>query len=69
MRGTGVEFDDVDDMVTELGPKGALEAFVKAREHFDKNPDNEASDQRSGPITGKELKDLMLGMEDEDEEE
>merc|ERR1719420_2703663 len=34
MRGTGSDFADVEEMVEKLGPKGAVEAFFKAREYL-----------------------------------
>merc|ERR1719265_2023920 len=35
MRGIDEEFNDVEEMVEKLGPKGAAEAFIKAREFFE----------------------------------
>eukprot|EP00409_Alexandrium_fundyense_P005550 CAMPEP_0185904554 /NCGR_PEP_ID=MMETSP0196C-20130402/3848_1 /TAXON_ID=2932 /ORGANISM="Alexandrium fundyense, Strain CCMP1719" /LENGTH=105 /DNA_ID=CAMNT_0028623885 /DNA_START=37 /DNA_END=351 /DNA_ORIENTATION=- len=37
MTGAGGEYEDVEQMVEQLGPKGAAEAFVKAFEHFEKS--------------------------------
>merc|ERR1719378_1835599 len=50
MRGVGEEFEDVEQMLEKLGPKGAAEAFVKAREYFDKNGNKE----ETKPMTAKE---------------
>merc|ERR1711966_59040 len=50
MRGVGEEFEDVEQMVEKLGPKGAAEAFDKAREYFDKNGNKE----ETKPMTAKE---------------
>merc|ERR1712023_582329 len=36
MRGVGEDFDDVEAMISKLGPKGACEAFVKAEEYLQK---------------------------------
>mmetsp|Transcript_31741 Transcript_31741/g.73667 ORF Transcript_31741/g.73667 Transcript_31741/m.73667 type:complete len:136 (-) Transcript_31741:135-542(-) len=68
MRGACVAFDDVDEMIAKLGPKRAVEAFVKAREYFEQNKGNEG-EGRAEPMTGRELKSMMMSMEDEDEEE
>merc|ERR1719272_376502 len=38
MRGVGEEdFQDVEEMVEKLGPRGAAEGFIKAREYFEAN--------------------------------
>merc|ERR1712113_768190 len=51
MRGVGAEYDDVEQMVEKLGAKGTVEAFIKAREYFDANKDNEPEDERPKPMT------------------
>jgi len=59
MRGVGEEFDDVEQMVEKLGPKGAAEAFIKAREYFEANKDGEPEDQRPKPMTALEWKKVL----------
>jgi len=71
MRGVEEEFDDVEAMVEKLGPKGAAEAFVKAREYFEKNkPEGDDCPQ---PMTAKEWRDVLeeedLDMMEDLEEE
>merc|ERR1719507_1137640 len=72
MRGVGKEFDSVNDMVSELGMVGAAEAFVKAREYFLANKDEEPEDERPTPMKAAEWKsalaedDLLEGEEEED---
>merc|ERR1719188_1236127 len=76
MRGVGEDFDDVEQMVEKLGPKGTAEAFVKAKEYFDANKDKEEESERAAPMTAAEwrkvLEDDVEGEEEEmmeDEEE
>eukprot|EP00428_Durinskia_dybowskii_P062963 CAMPEP_0170381530 /NCGR_PEP_ID=MMETSP0117_2-20130122/14460_1 /TAXON_ID=400756 /ORGANISM="Durinskia baltica, Strain CSIRO CS-38" /LENGTH=203 /DNA_ID=CAMNT_0010637111 /DNA_START=77 /DNA_END=686 /DNA_ORIENTATION=- len=81
MRGVGEEFEDVEEMVKKLGPKGTAEAFIKARDYFEANKDGEADSDRPKEMTAAEWKavlaedddDLECGEEedllDEDEEE
>merc|ERR1712043_68054 len=68
MRAVEQEFDEVDEMVKKLGPKGALEAFIKAKEYFDANKDKEPDDARPQPMTAAEWK-QVLEADDEGEEE
>eukprot|EP00929_Paragymnodinium_shiwhaense_P110160 TRINITY_DN76902_c0_g1_i1.p1 TRINITY_DN76902_c0_g1~~TRINITY_DN76902_c0_g1_i1.p1 ORF type:complete len:159 (-),score=96.41 TRINITY_DN76902_c0_g1_i1:221-697(-) len=71
MRGVGEEFDDVEQMVEKLGPKGTAEAFVKAKEYFDANKDGEPEDERPKQMTAAEWKavleedDMLEGEEEE----
>merc|ERR1719203_217416 len=51
MRGIGHEFEDVDDLPAELGLKGTVEAFIRAREYFEANKDGEAEEDRAKPIS------------------
>mmetsp|Transcript_1972 Transcript_1972/g.4343 ORF Transcript_1972/g.4343 Transcript_1972/m.4343 type:complete len:177 (-) Transcript_1972:121-651(-) len=71
MSASGGEFDDVEQMVEQLGPKGAAEAFVKAFEHFEKVKDKLPEDERPKPMTAKEWKDVLAEdeMVQEGEEE
>merc|ERR1712139_510922 len=57
MRGVEEEFDDVEAMVEKLGPKGACEAFLKAREYFEKNK-GEGEDVPK-PMTAKEWNEVL----------
>eukprot|EP00418_Pyrodinium_bahamense_P090821 CAMPEP_0179048784 /NCGR_PEP_ID=MMETSP0796-20121207/19883_1 /TAXON_ID=73915 /ORGANISM="Pyrodinium bahamense, Strain pbaha01" /LENGTH=367 /DNA_ID=CAMNT_0020745255 /DNA_START=107 /DNA_END=1210 /DNA_ORIENTATION=- len=69
MRGSGGEFDDVEQMVEKLGPKGAAEAFVKAFEHFEKSKDKIPEDERPKPMTAKEWRAVLEEDDLEGEEE
>merc|ERR1712083_1166494 len=59
MRGVGAEYDDVEQMVEKLGAKGAVEAFIKAREYFEANKDKEPEDERPKPMTAAEWKQVL----------
>merc|ERR1740121_3626995 len=69
MRGVAEEFDDVESIVEKLGPKGAAEAFVKARDYFEANKDKEPADERPQPMTAAEWKKVLEDDFDESEEE
>merc|ERR1712161_186151 len=69
MRGVEQDFDDVEQMVEKLGPKGAAEAFLKAKEYFDANKDGEPEDERPKPMTAAEWKQVLEEDDDEGEEE
>eukprot|EP00413_Alexandrium_margalefii_P021604 CAMPEP_0204567346 /NCGR_PEP_ID=MMETSP0661-20131031/36548_1 /ASSEMBLY_ACC=CAM_ASM_000606 /TAXON_ID=109239 /ORGANISM="Alexandrium margalefi, Strain AMGDE01CS-322" /LENGTH=175 /DNA_ID=CAMNT_0051575257 /DNA_START=74 /DNA_END=601 /DNA_ORIENTATION=+ len=71
MRGAGGDFDDVEQMVEKLGPKGAAEAFVKAFEHFEKTKDKIPEDERPKPMTAQEWRTVLeedQNLEGEEEE-
>merc|ERR1712139_5764 len=57
MRGVEEEFADVEEMVEKLGPKGAAEAFVKARDYFEKN--KKEGDEEAKPMTAKDWKAVL----------
>merc|ERR1740138_55047 len=59
MRGVGEEFDDIEQMVEKLGPKGTAEAFVKARAFFEANKDKEAEEDRPKQMTAKEWREVL----------
>ena len=70
MRGVEQDFDDVEQMIEKLGPKGAAEAFVKAKAYFDANKDKTPEDERPQPMTSLEWKqilaeDMLEGGEEE----
>merc|ERR1719253_822504 len=70
MRGVGQDFDDVEEMVEKLGPKGTAEAFIKAREYFEANN----KDPDAKPMTAAEWRailedDAMEDMGEGDEED
>merc|ERR1712228_516620 len=69
MRGVEQDFDDVEQMVEKLGPKGAAEAFLKAKEYFDANKDAEPEEERPKPMTAVEWKQVLEEDDDEGEEE
>lgn len=69
MRGIGEEFEDVEQMLEKLGPKGTAEAFVKAKEFFDKNTDKEPEGERPTEMTLKEWREVLDEEHFEGEEE
>jgi len=69
MRGVGEDFDDVEQMVQKLGPKGTAEAFIKAKEYFDANKDGESEEDRPKPMTAAEWKKVLEDDDQEDLEE
>merc|ERR1719203_583431 len=69
MRGVGEDFDDGEQMVAKLGPKGAAEAFLKAKEYFDANKDGEADEERPKPMTAAEWRKVVDEDDGEGEEE
>ena len=52
-----------------MGPKGAVEAFLKAKEYFDANKDGEPEEERPKPMTAAEWKQVLEEDDDESEEE
>lgn len=56
MRGCDDEFDDVEQMVQKLGPKGAAEAFIKARAFFEAH---KKGDDCAQPMTAKEWSQVL----------
>eukprot|EP00448_Togula_jolla_P002103 CAMPEP_0170618402 /NCGR_PEP_ID=MMETSP0224-20130122/26942_1 /TAXON_ID=285029 /ORGANISM="Togula jolla, Strain CCCM 725" /LENGTH=175 /DNA_ID=CAMNT_0010944379 /DNA_START=48 /DNA_END=575 /DNA_ORIENTATION=- len=71
MNGVGDDYDDVEQMVSKLGPKGAAEAFVKAEEHFAKSAETMPEDERPKPLSAKEWRAILEEedhMEGEEEE-
>ena len=70
MRGVGEEFEDVEQMLEKLGPKGTAEAFIKASDFFEANKDGEPEEERPKPMTAKEWKEVLEDdLLDEGEEE
>merc|ERR1712060_271380 len=69
MRGVEEDFDDVEQMVEKLGPKGAAEAFLKAKAYFDANKDEEPEEERPKPMTAGEWKQVLEEDDMEGEEE
>eukprot|EP00927_Polykrikos_kofoidii_P032941 TRINITY_DN2791_c0_g2_i1.p1 TRINITY_DN2791_c0_g2~~TRINITY_DN2791_c0_g2_i1.p1 ORF type:complete len:178 (+),score=58.42 TRINITY_DN2791_c0_g2_i1:1-534(+) len=69
MRGVGAEVDRVETMLEKMGPKGAVEAFIKASEYFEANVDKEEEEQRPKPITAKEWRQVLEETMEEGEEE
>merc|ERR1719510_2033676 len=65
MRGVGGDYDDVEQMVEKLGPKGTAEAFIKAAEYFEANKDGEPEEERPKLMTAAEWRKVL--EEDEDE--
>merc|ERR1712187_144736 len=59
MRGCGEEFEDVDQMVEKLGPKGAAESFVKAREYFEKIKDKIPEEEVPQPMSYSDWRELI----------
>jgi len=75
MRGAGKDYMSIEEMVSELGQQGAVDAFIKARAYFEANKDGEPEDDRPKPMSAKEWKQVMEEdgeeelLEDEEEEE
>jgi len=69
MRGIGEDYDDVEQMVEKLGPKGTAEAFIKAAEYFEANKDKEPEDERPKPMTAAEWRRVLDDDDGEDGEE
>lgn len=70
MQGIEEEYDDVEQMLEKLGPKGTAQAFIKAFDFFEANKDKEPEEERPKPMTAKEWKevleqDLLEGEEEE----
>merc|ERR1712217_769410 len=59
MRGVGADYEDVEQMVEKLGPKGTVEDFLKAADYFDANKDGEPEEERPKPMTAAEWKTLL----------
>mmetsp|Transcript_44688 Transcript_44688/g.54703 ORF Transcript_44688/g.54703 Transcript_44688/m.54703 type:complete len:162 (+) Transcript_44688:72-557(+) len=81
MRGVGEDFDDVEQMLEKLGPKGTAEAFVKAHDFFEKNKEKLPEAERPPAMTAadwrkvldeermmEEGEEELLGFEGEEEE-
>merc|ERR1712107_321687 len=71
MRAVDGDFGDVEELVTKLGLKGTVEAFVKARDYFVANKDGEPEEDRAKNMTAREWKDILMddgGLEDMEEE-
>merc|ERR1719482_2701260 len=66
MRGVGQDFDDVEQMVEKLGPKGTAEAFVKARKYFEDHSAEVPEEERAQPMTAKEWRAVLEQEEDQD---
>merc|ERR1711871_1438753 len=65
MRGVEEEFEDVDQMMEKLKPKGTAEAFLKAHEYFQANKDKEPEDERPAPMTAAEWRKILDEQDDE----
>mmetsp|Transcript_39953 Transcript_39953/g.55709 ORF Transcript_39953/g.55709 Transcript_39953/m.55709 type:complete len:164 (-) Transcript_39953:58-549(-) len=71
MRGVGEEFDDVEQMLEKLGPKGTAEAFVKAFDYFEKHKDKIPESERPPKMTAADWRKVLdeeRYMEDGEEE-
>lgn len=69
MRGVEEEFEDVDQMMEKLQPKGTAEAFVKAHEYFKANKDKEPEDERPAPMTAAEWRKILDEQDEGDDGE
>merc|ERR1719158_304648 len=63
MRGVEEEFGDVEEMVEKLGAKGTAEAFVKAREYFEKN--NKDNEEAAKEMPAKEWNEVLQNDDDD----
>lgn len=68
MRGVGEEFDDVEQMVGELGPKGTAEALVKAADYFEAHKGQLQEDECPKEMTAKDWRAVLAEEEGDDEE-
>eukprot|EP00933_Yihiella_yeosuensis_P040416 TRINITY_DN3471_c1_g1_i1.p2 TRINITY_DN3471_c1_g1~~TRINITY_DN3471_c1_g1_i1.p2 ORF type:complete len:163 (+),score=83.25 TRINITY_DN3471_c1_g1_i1:88-576(+) len=74
MRGVGKNFEGIEELIEELGAKGTAEAFIKAREYFEANKDQEPEEERPKAMKAVEWKQAILddelgAMEEGEEEE
>merc|ERR1719413_27838 len=69
MAGVGEEFEDPEAMAEKLGPKGTVEAFAKARDHFEKNKDKTPEDERASPMCVAAWKEVLADDAEGEEEE
>merc|ERR1719356_147024 len=69
MRGVGEDFEDVEQMTEKLGPKGTAEAFVKAREYFEANKDEEQEEDRPKEMKASEWRQILQEEDDLEGEE
>ena len=68
MRGVEGDFEDVSEMIEKLKAKGTGEAFVKAREYFEKNEDKEPEADRPQEMPASEWREMLNVPEGEEEE-
>ena len=69
LRGIEQEFDDIMQIINELGPKGVAEAYLKAKKYFDSNHDDEPERMRPKPMTAAEWRNeeaLSVLVDEED---
>merc|ERR1719316_2405926 len=64
MRAVPGDFEDVTSMIEKMGTEGAAEAFVKARQMFLDNPDQDGDDERPQPMTAAEWREVLESNED-----
>merc|ERR1712070_305871 len=69
MRGVEQEFEDVDQMMEKLKPKGTAEAFLKAHKYFQDNKDKEPEDERPAPMTAAEWRKILDEQDEGDDGE
>merc|ERR1712185_741426 len=71
MKAVGEPFEDIEQMLTKLGPKSTAESFIKARELFESNPDKEDEAERPKTMTAQEWREVLEedGMGDLEGEE
>merc|ERR1719199_1653659 len=64
MSGIGDDFEDIDQMVEKLGNKKACEAFVKAKDCFDKKKPSLSEDECPQPMTKAEWSEALADTGD-----
>merc|ERR1719428_116035 len=64
MSGVGEDFEDIDQMVEKLGAKGTCEAFLKAKDCFDKKKPSLPEDECPQPMTKKEWSEVLADTGD-----
>ena len=67
MRGVGVDDDDIEQMLSELGAQSAALKFVQARDFFTKNPTGELPQNRPKSMTVAEWRGYLAAIETDSE--
>lgn len=60
VHSAGKDFNDVEEMVNKLGPKGTAQLFVQAAADFEANKGKEPDDMRAKPMTAATWRDALV---------